>query len=98
MDFNATTDHSRLVTEAKSPDIRALFGKRLKEIRTSRGLSQEALAFEAKLDRTYVSSCERGRRNISLDNIHRLAGALRVSPAAFFESSDKSRSNRRSDR
>ena len=98
MDFNATTDHSQLVTESKSPDIRALFGKRLKEIRISRGLSQEALAFEAKLDRTYVSSCERGRRNISLDNIHRLARALRVSPSAFFESSDKPLGNRRSAR
>lgn len=86
------------MAESQSPDIRALFGKRLKEIRISRGLSQEALAFEAKLDRTYVSSCERGQRNISLDNIHRLARALRVSPAAFFESSDKSRSNRRSTR
>ena len=98
VDFNATTDHSRLVTESKSQDFRALFGKRLREIRISRGLSQEALAFEAKLDRTYVSSCERGQRNISLENIHRLARALRVSPAAFFECSDKSRSNRRSDR
>ena len=98
MDFNITTDHSRLVTDSKSLDVRALFGKRLREIRLSRGLSQEALAFEAKLDRTYVSSCERGQRNISLDNIHRLARALRVSPAAFFESSAKSRSNRRSDR
>lgn len=86
------------MAESKPPDNKALFGKRLREIRISRGLSQEALAFEAKLDRTYVSSCERGQRNISLDNIHRLARALRVSPAAFFESSDRSRSNRRSDR
>ena len=86
------------MTESKFPDVRALFGNRLREIRISRGLSQEELAFEAKLDRTYLSSCERGQRNISLDNIHRLARALRVSPAVFFESTDKSRTNRRSAR
>jgi transcriptional regulator with XRE-family HTH domain len=58
------------VAESKSPDIRELFGKRLKEIRISRGLSQEALAFEDKLDRTYVSSRERGQRNVSFENIY----------------------------
>jgi transcriptional regulator with XRE-family HTH domain len=49
-------------------------------LRRSRGLSQEQLAYEAELDRTYVSSCERGRRNIGLLNIHRLAEALGVGP------------------
>lgn len=52
----------------------------MRELRRSRGLSQEALAHEAGLDRTCVSSCERGRRNIGLLNIHRLAAALRVGP------------------
>jgi transcriptional regulator with XRE-family HTH domain len=46
----------------------------------SRGLSQEELADAAHLDRTYVSSCERGRRNIGLVNIHRLAAALGFNP------------------
>ncbi len=49
-------------------------------MRRARGLSQEELAHDAGLDRTYVSSCERGRRNIGLLNIYRLAAALRVSP------------------
>lgn len=44
----------------------------------ARGLSQEELADAAKLDRTYVSSCERGKRNIGLLNIHRLAKGLGV--------------------
>ena len=57
------------------------FGQRLRELRHARGLSQEALAELATLDRTYVSSCERGHRNISLINIHRLARALGVEPA-----------------
>lgn len=63
------------------------FGFRLRELRLSRGMSQEALAHEAGLDRTYISSCERGKRNISLENIHRLAAALDVSPATLLESS-----------
>lgn len=61
-------------------DPRILFGLRLRELRRARGLSQEALAHDAGLDRTYVSSCERGRRNIGLVNIYRLATALGVSP------------------
>lgn len=54
------------------------FGKRLRQLRLAAGLSQEALADEAGLDRTYVSSCERGHRNISLENLCRLAVALGV--------------------
>ena len=54
------------------------FDKRLRQLRLDAGLSQEALADEAGLDRTYVSSCERGHRNISLENLCRLAVALGV--------------------
>ena len=50
-------------------------------------LSQEQLAHEAKLDRSYVGQVERGERNITLDNIHRLANALSVSAAALFRES-----------
>jgi transcriptional regulator with XRE-family HTH domain len=55
------------------------FGKRLKDVREEVGISQEKLAEEANLHRTYVSSVERGKRNISLVNIERLAAALGVS-------------------
>lgn len=61
-------------------DPKVTFGRRLRELRSARGLSQEALADAAGLDRTYVSSCERGRRNVSLENICRLASALGVKP------------------
>jgi transcriptional regulator with XRE-family HTH domain len=61
-------------------DALLAFGERLRELRAARELSQEALAFEAGLDRTYVSSVERGKRNVSLITIHRLAAALDVGP------------------
>ena len=60
-------------------DVAARFGTRLREVREAAGLSQEKLADLAGLHRTYVSSVERGKRNISLENIERLAVALGVS-------------------
>lgn len=56
------------------------FGEAVRRERKRRGLSQEDLGFEAELDRTYISGVERGRRNISLLNIHRIARALKVKP------------------
>lgn len=47
-------------------------------VRADRGLSQERLALEAGLNRTYISAVERSEQNISLDNIWRLAQALGV--------------------
>jgi len=55
-----------------------MFGTEVRRIRTQRGLSQEKLAFEAGLHRTYISQVEGGNRNISLINIYRLAAALGV--------------------
>lgn len=57
-----------------------LFGLRLVVVRKSRGLSQEDLALESGLARSYLSGVERGVRNISLVNICRLAAALKVGP------------------
>jgi transcriptional regulator with XRE-family HTH domain len=62
-------------------DVAVRFGRRLREVRRGRGISQEKLAELAGLHRTYVSSVERGERNISLLNIESLALALRVKMA-----------------
>lgn len=64
------------------------FGERLRSLRTNKGYSQEELASIAELDRTYVSGCERGKRNISLINISKLAHALEIEISEFF-SDDK---------
>lgn len=55
------------------------FGKALRALRTTRGHTQETLAFEAGLDRTYVSLLELGSRSPTLDTIMLLCGALNVS-------------------
>lgn len=55
-----------------------IFAKRIREIRILNGLSQEKLAELSDLHRTYISSVERGERNISIDNMERLAIALGV--------------------
>ena len=66
-------------------DPRVLFGLRLAEIRKAKGLSQERLALESGVARSYLSDVERGTRNIALLNIHRLAETLGVAPAALLE-------------
>ena len=54
-------------------------GERIREIRLAKGISQEALAHEIGLHRTYVGSLERGERNPSLQVVSRLARLLEVS-------------------
>ena len=65
-------------------DIKVRVGKRVKELRNAIGISQEELADKAGLDRTYITSVECGKRNISIVNIEKLALALGVTLAEFF--------------
>jgi len=60
------------------PSARRIFAENLREARLAKGLSQEALAELATLHRTYVGSVERAERNVSIDNIERLAAAVGV--------------------
>ncbi|MBN2492476.1 MAG: helix-turn-helix transcriptional regulator [Planctomycetes bacterium] len=66
-------------------DPKKPFGQRVRALRTARGWSQEQLAFEAGLDRTYVGGVERGERNLALVNICRLAQALGITPADLMD-------------
>jgi len=64
--------------------VKQEFGNRVRDLRTDAGFTQEALADAAELDRSYVGSVERGERNLSIENVCRLAEAIGVSPGDFF--------------
>lgn len=66
-------------------DLKITVGKRVKELRNRLGISQEELANLSELDRTYITSVERGKRNISIVNIEKIASALGVSMKDFFD-------------
>lgn len=68
-----------------SPNARLRLAQRLRAERAVRGISQEQLADLAGLHRTYVGSVERAERNISIDNIEQLAGALELDISKLLE-------------
>jgi len=65
-------------------DIKTKFGAKVRKRRLAKGLSQEAFADICGLHRTYVGAIERGERNVSLENIEKIAKALGISIAALF--------------
>jgi len=66
-------------------DIRRQIGANIRRLRRDRGWSQEELAFQSGLHRTYVSGVERGTRNPTVLIVKELADALNVSPARLLE-------------
>jgi len=60
---------------------RGRLAMQMRVVRLSAGLSQEALAHLAGLDRTYIGGIERSERNVSIDNIEKIANALKVDVA-----------------
>lgn len=65
-------------TIAGRSTARELLARNLRRLRTEQAMSQEDLALEANLHRTFVAHVERGVRNISIDNIEKLAHALGI--------------------
>jgi transcriptional regulator with XRE-family HTH domain len=62
-------------------DVKVLFGRRVRQLRKEKGVSQEAFAHQIQIDRSYFGSIERGERNVSLENICLIAAGLGVPPA-----------------
>lgn len=61
------------------------FGERIKELRNAKGISQEKFALSIDMDRTYYASVESGKRNISLNNIDKIARGLDISLEELFK-------------
>lgn len=59
-------------------------GKRIQELRMQKGLSQEKFALSINMDRTYFASVESGRRNISIENIKKIADGLDITLSELF--------------
>ncbi len=72
-------------------DIRGRVGINVRRLRKARGYSQEELAFECGLHRTYISGVERGIRNPTVVILDKIAKALKVPPARLLEESTPSR-------
>lgn len=65
--------------------IQSALGKRIQRLRKKTGLSQERFALQIDMDRTYLASVEAGKRNISLQNIVKIANGLEISIADLFK-------------
>lgn len=66
-------------------NIKEKFGKKIKELRKQKGLSQEKLANLAEIDRTYLPTIEKGERNVSIEIVEKLATALEVKIKDLFD-------------
>jgi transcriptional regulator with XRE-family HTH domain len=73
------------VVRVSSANAAAALGARVRSLRKDRGLSQEAFAAQAAIDRSYMGGIERGERNVTLETLVRLANALGISLAELVE-------------
>lgn len=69
-----------MATRSTVPKLRLLLARRIRAERGRLGISQEELAERTGLHRTYIGSVERGERNVSIDNVERIARGLGVQP------------------
>jgi transcriptional regulator with XRE-family HTH domain len=75
-------------------DLRQVFAANLRRLRHAKGLSQEDLAHEADVNRTYMSKIEKGATWVGLEIIGKLAAVLQVEPAEFLKRPTKKRAGR----
>jgi transcriptional regulator with XRE-family HTH domain len=69
-------------------ELQRVVGRNIRRLRRARGLSQEDLAAEIGVHRTYMGGVERGERNLTLRSLERLADRLGVSPISLLEDAD----------
>lgn len=74
--------------------IREVFARNLRKARIAKGLSQEALAHEAEVDRTYVSALERGVYSATIDMVDKLATVLELDASALVQRQNKPQSRK----
>lgn len=65
--------------------IKKKFGERIRELRTKKNMSQEKFALIIEMDRTYLASVENGKRNISIENIEKIAKGFSISLEELFK-------------
>jgi transcriptional regulator with XRE-family HTH domain len=80
---------SRKPPQARSAPITAALGQRIKQCRHAADKSQETLAFEAQVDRTYISAIERGLANPSVETLANICHCLNVTLSELFAPLDK---------
>ncbi|WP_188818814.1 helix-turn-helix domain-containing protein [Novosphingobium indicum] len=68
--------------------LRNVLATNIRRCRLAKGVSQQDFALEIEMDRTYFGGVERGERNVSIDNIERIAKGLEVSPWLLFKEPD----------
>lgn len=77
-------------------DIQVKIGSRIKELRNEKNLTQEAVAYKAEIDRTYMNHVETGKRNISVGTLEKIiCNGLDTSFKEFFEHESFSNTRRR---
>lgn len=67
-------------------DIKTKIGLRIKEIRTEKNLTQEAVAWKSEMDRSFMNHVENGRRNVSIESLEKIMNGLEIPIKEFFNS------------